>query len=115
MNRYRPLVVAFALLIGVNLALAGGYWLLNQGRANPDGTPVDFLQCLYMTVITTFTVGYGEVIPIVTPFDKIYTMLAIVMGLGTMGYGSIPECGCRRGRSAPTSRSAPVWPCAGNS
>ena len=47
MNRYRPLVVAFALLIGVNLALAGGYWLLNQGRANPDGTPVDFLQCLY--------------------------------------------------------------------
>lgn len=87
MARYRRLVVAFLLLAGVNLALAVGYWLINQGRTNPDGSTIDFLQCLYMTVISTFTVGYGEAIPIVTPADKIYTMLVIVLGLGTMGYG----------------------------
>jgi hypothetical protein len=51
----------------VNFVHAAGYWLMRQGRANPDGSSVDFLQCLYMTVISTFTVGYGEVIPIVTP------------------------------------------------
>jgi voltage-gated potassium channel len=87
MARYRRLVAAFLILVGVNIALAAGYWLMQQGRANPDGSSVDFLQCLYMTVISTFTVGYGEVIPIVTPADKIYTMIVIVMGLGTMGYG----------------------------
>jgi voltage-gated potassium channel len=87
MARYRRLVVAFLLLVGVNFALAVGYWLINQGRTNPDGSTIDFLQCLYMTVISTFTVGYGEAIPIVTPADKIYTMLVIVLGLGTMGYG----------------------------
>ncbi len=87
MARYRRLVVAFLLLVGVNVALAAGYWLMQQGRTNPDGSAIDFLQCLYMTVISTFTVGYGEAIPIVTPADKIYTMLVIVLGLGTMGYG----------------------------
>jgi hypothetical protein len=78
MHRYRRLVVAFLLLVGVNFVLAGGYWMLQQGRTNPDGSPVDFLQCLYMTVISTFTVGYGEVIPIVTPADQLYTMIVIV-------------------------------------
>ncbi|MBI5775933.1 MAG: potassium channel protein [Nitrospirae bacterium] len=87
MARYHRLVVAFLLLVGVNVALAVEYWLINQGRTNPDGSAIDFLQCLYMTVISTFTVGYDEAIPIVTPTDKIYTMLVIVLGLGTMGYG----------------------------
>ncbi|MSR23898.1 MAG: two pore domain potassium channel family protein [Nitrospiraceae bacterium] len=87
MARYRRLVVAFLLLVGVNFVFAVGYWLMQQGRTNPDGSEIDFLQCLYMTVISTFTVGYGEVLPIVTPTDKIYTMLVIVLGLGTMGYG----------------------------
>jgi len=87
MVRYRRLVVAFLLLVGVNFVLAAGYWLMQQGRTNPDGSEIDFLQCLYMTVISTFTVGYGEAIPIITPADRIYTMIVIVLGLGTMGYG----------------------------
>lgn len=87
MTRYRRLIIAFALLIGVNFVLAAGYWLMNQGRTNPDGSEIGYLQCLYMTVISTFTVGYGEFVPVVTPMDRIYTMLVIVLGLGTMGYG----------------------------
>lgn len=87
MMPHRRLVVAVLLLAGVNLALASGYWLINQGRTNPDGSTIDFLQCLYMTVISTFTVGYGEAIPVVTPVDRVYTMLVIVLGLSTVGYG----------------------------
>jgi len=87
MTRYRRLVRVVLMLVGVNFSLAGGYWLINYGRTNQDGSAIDFLQCLYMTVISTFTVGYGEMIPVVTPLDRIYTMLVIVLGLGTMGYG----------------------------
>lgn len=87
MARYRRLLGVFLMLVGVNLSLAGGYWLINRGRTNPDGSAIDFLQCLYMTVISTFTVGYGEAIAVVTPVDKIYTMFVIVLGLSTMGYG----------------------------
>jgi voltage-gated potassium channel len=87
MVRYRRLIIAFALLVGVNFIFATGYWLMHRGRLNPDGTEIGYLQCLYMTVISTFTVGYGEVVPVVTPMDRIYTMLVIVLGLGTMGYG----------------------------
>jgi voltage-gated potassium channel len=87
MTRYRRLLIAFALLVGVNFALATGYWLMNRGRTNPDGSEIGYLQCLYMTVISTFTVGYGEFVPVTTPADRVYTMLVIVIGLGTMGYG----------------------------
>jgi voltage-gated potassium channel len=87
MMRYRRLLIAFALLVGVNFALATGYWVMNQDRTNPDGSEIGYLQCLYMTVISTFTVGYGEFVPVTTPTDRIYTMLVIVLGLGTMGYG----------------------------
>lgn len=86
MARYHRLIIAFVLIAGVNLALAGGYWVINQGRANPDGSEITYLQCLYMTVVSTFTVGYGESVPITTAADRIYTMLVIVLGLGTMGY-----------------------------
>jgi voltage-gated potassium channel len=86
MARYRRLIIAFVLIAGVNLALAGGYWLINQGRTNPDGSEIGYLQCLYMTVISTFTVGYGEFVPVTTAPDRVYTMLVIMVGLGTMGY-----------------------------
>ncbi|MBI3327843.1 MAG: potassium channel protein [Nitrospinae bacterium] len=87
MTRYRRLIVAFGLLIGVNFALAAGYWLMNRGRTNQDGSAIGYVQSLYMTVISTFTVGYGEMVPIVTPWDQIYTMLVIIIGIGMIGYG----------------------------
>jgi voltage-gated potassium channel len=84
--RLRRLIGAFGLLVGGNFAFATGYWILNQGRNNPDGSPIGYIQCLYMTVVTTFTVGYGELVPIVTALDRIYTMLVITVGIGTIGY-----------------------------
>ena len=85
-ERFERLITAFGLLAGANFAFAGGYWLMNQGRTNPDGSEIGYIQCLFMTVITTFTVGYGEVVPIVTTADRIYTILVIIVGIGTIGY-----------------------------
>lgn len=85
-ERLRHLLGAFGLLVGGNFAFAAGYWFINQGRTNPDGSDIGYIQCLYMTLVTTFTVGYGELVPIVTTFDRIYTMLVIVIGIGTIGY-----------------------------
>ena len=86
MVHIKRLVGALALLVGANFAFAAGYWFMNQGRTNPDGSEIGYIQCLYMTVVTTFTVGYGEIVPIVTQADRVYTMLVIVVGIGTIGY-----------------------------
>ena len=85
-GRVRRLVGALGLLVGGNFAFAAGYWVLNLGRTNPDGSPIGYIQCLYMTVVTTFTVGYGEMVPIVTATDRVYTMIVILIGIGTIGY-----------------------------
>jgi len=85
-ERLHHLIGAFGLLVGANFAFAAGYWVLNQGRTNPDGSVIGYVQCLYMTVVTTFTVGYGELVPIVTATDRIYTILVIIIGIGIIGY-----------------------------
>ena len=85
-ERVRRLIGALGLLAGGNFAFAAGYWVLNLGRTNPDGSPIGYIQCLYMTVVTTFTVGYGELVPIVTTTDRVYTMIVILIGIGTIGY-----------------------------
>ena len=86
MVHIKRLAGALALLVGANFTFAAGYWLMNQGRTNPDGSEIGYLQCLYMTVVTTFTVGYGEIVPVVTPADHVYTILVIFIGIGTIGY-----------------------------
>ncbi len=85
-ERFERLITAFGLLAGANFAFAAGYWILNQGRTNPDGSEIGYIQCLFMTVITTFTVGYGEVVPILTTADRMYTIMVIIVGIGTIGY-----------------------------
>lgn len=46
-----------------------------------------FEQCLYMTVITVSTVGYGEVIPIdQVPHARIFLVFLILFGMGSMVY-----------------------------
>ncbi len=44
------------------------------------------LDCLYMTVITIFTVGYREVYPLSTA-GTVFTMVLIVVGVGAILYG----------------------------
>jgi len=45
----------------------------------------DFLDCLYMTVTTLSTVGYGEVHPL-DRVGRLYNMVLIVTGMGVMLY-----------------------------
>lgn len=44
------------------------------------------LEAMYMVVITIFGVGYGEVKPLETPFQKIFTILVIVAGTSSAVY-----------------------------
>jgi voltage-gated potassium channel len=70
----------FALMI----VIAGGtvgYYLIGKGVwAWPD--------CLYMTVITVTTVGYGEVLPDMehTQYARSFTIALLVFGTGTLVY-----------------------------
>lgn len=45
----------------------------------------DFLDSLYMTVITLATIGYGETHPLTTP-GRIFTIVLILGGIGVMTY-----------------------------
>ena len=65
----------------VIMAGSTGYYIIFNGEP-------EFLDCLYMTVVSLTTVGYGEVIE-VTGNDtaQIFTMILITFGMGIILYG----------------------------
>ena len=78
--RNRLLAGFFAMLVVV----AGGtfgYWWLGGGR-----WPLH--DCLYMTVITVTTTGYGETLPGMdtAPYVRTFTMVLLVFGAGVLVY-----------------------------
>jgi voltage-gated potassium channel len=62
-------------LLTVLIAILGYVWF--------GWTP---LEAIYMVVITIFGVGYGEVKPLDTPFQKIFTILVIIAGTTSAVY-----------------------------
>jgi len=75
------LAAGFVALLAVICLGSFGYYLLGDGRW-------DLPSCIYMTVITLTTVGFGEVLP---GFDQVehvrgFTVLLIVFGMGTFLY-----------------------------
>jgi voltage-gated potassium channel len=74
--RTRNLVRGLFMLCLVLLAGTMGYMLLEKWQ---------FLDALYMTVITITTVGYGEVREVSEP-GRVYTVFLIFMGMGIMAY-----------------------------
>jgi voltage-gated potassium channel len=74
------LLYAAAILIGTMLLGSTGYYLIFEGSSS-------YIDCLYMTVISLTTVGYGEVLGITGNVPaQIFTMLLIVFGMGIILY-----------------------------
>jgi voltage-gated potassium channel len=69
-----PLVALLLLFVGG----AVGYGVLGVVYGRPWGA----LDCLWMSVISLTTVGYGEVFPLDFPAARIYTMALLVIGMG---------------------------------
>src|SRR3972149_10334583 len=68
------------MLVAVILIGTVGYWLIGGGK-------YPFFDCLYMTVITIATIGYGEVIDIAGNVGaRTFTMIIAVAGIGVLAY-----------------------------
>ena len=65
----------------VIMAGSFGYFFIFEGRQG-------FMRCLYMTVISLTTVGYGEVVSVTGNLPaEIFTMVLITFGMGVILYG----------------------------
>ncbi|MBA3037741.1 MAG: hypothetical protein FP814_14775, partial [Desulfobacterium sp.] len=65
----------------VVLAGSSGYYILFNGKPK-------YMDCLYMTVISMTSVGYGEILPISGNIPaQVFTMILITFGMGIILYG----------------------------
>jgi voltage-gated potassium channel len=78
---YARLLTATLVFFGTVLAGTFAYYTLGEGRWS-------MFDCLYMTIITLSTVGYGEVLPGMNKLDgvRVINLALIVLGSGTLVY-----------------------------
>lgn len=77
----KRLLVGFFVLVAVVAGGTMGYFMIGDGHW-------PLRDCLYMTVITTTTVGYGEVLPGMdtVPHAREFTMVLLLFGTGSIVY-----------------------------
>jgi voltage-gated potassium channel len=77
----KRLAMGLALLVFVVIGGGVGYYLIGQGRWA-------FGDCIYMTVISVTTVGYGELLPDMEhiAYARAFTMLLLLLGTGSIVY-----------------------------
>ena len=76
-NPLRPILGMIAGLLAIGTF---GYYFLFRGAA-------PLMDCLYMTVISLTTVGYGEILDVGrVPGGRIFTMVLITVGMGMLLY-----------------------------
>ncbi|MEQ1507882.1 MAG: potassium channel protein [Myxococcota bacterium] len=75
------LYTAAVALVTVAVIGAGGYHVLGGGRWS-------FEDCLYMSIVTLSTVGFGELLPGMNDLGwaRVWTVVLIVLGSGTLVY-----------------------------
>ncbi len=78
MHPLRRLLPALILLLIIATIGSGGYMLLEGWN---------FLDSIYMVVITLFTIGFNEAHPL-SPAGKVFTMCIAVSGVGTAIYAA---------------------------
>jgi voltage-gated potassium channel len=74
--------------IFVSLSLFAAVYIIGViGFKFFGGPGVSLLDCLYMTVITISTIGYGEVVDLSgNPTGRIFNILFIILSLGTIAF-----------------------------
>ncbi len=76
----RKFRVPFLLLFIVLVTGTVGYWYVGGGKYS-------LVDCLYMTVITILTIGYGEIIDLTNNnWGRLFTILIAFTGIGTATY-----------------------------
>lgn len=81
MDLKKRIMKVAGLILLITLAGSAGYFLIFRQEAS-------FLDCMYMTVISLTTVGYGEVVDVSGSMPaQVFTMALIVSGMGIMAYG----------------------------
>jgi voltage-gated potassium channel len=74
----------FFVIIAILMTILGGsvgYYLILKGESS-------YIDCLYMTVISLTTVGYGEVVAVTGNVSaQIFTMILVTFGAGVIVYG----------------------------
>lgn len=81
MDLQKKIIQILSATIFVILGGSLGYYLLFNGEPR-------FVDCIYMTMISLTTVGYGEVIPITGNIPaQVFTIILITFGMGIIVYG----------------------------
>ena len=77
----KRLAAGFFLMMAVIAGGTAGYWVIGDGRWH-------WFDCLYMTIITVTTVGYGETLPGMQEAEggREFTILLLVFGTGVLVY-----------------------------
>lgn len=77
---YKKLLLPGFVLLVVLIIGTIGYWIIGD-------KDYQFIDALYMTVITISTIGYGEVIDLTgNTGGKIFTIIIAISGIGALGY-----------------------------
>jgi len=76
----RRLLATTAAILAIVFGAALVYWLISDRQYT-------YLDCIYMTVITITTIGYGEVVDLThNPPGRIFTMFLALVGIGALTY-----------------------------
>jgi len=76
MNTQKRLLMSLAILVVVIIVGIAGYYAFDRRYS--------FIDSLYMTIITIFSVGYREIHEPSSLTSKIFTLLIIIVGCGTI-------------------------------
>jgi voltage-gated potassium channel len=77
---YSRFIWTVPIFLSVLMIGTTGYYFISDGKAT-------FIDCLYMTVITVTTIGFGEIIDLHNkPYGRVFTMFIALTGIGVLTY-----------------------------
>jgi voltage-gated potassium channel len=77
---FRRFVWTAPMFFGVLIIGTVGYHFISEGKSS-------IIDCLYMTVITVSTIGYGEIVDLSNkPYGRLFTIFIALSGIGTLTY-----------------------------